>query len=176
MSEFDTLEFMRSYLASWRSARPDLDFEALELISWTGQMVREFESRVEDLAAASGLKIGEVSVLLALRRAPGHSASPTQLSHDLWVTSGGMTYRVDRLVERGLARRTYNPDDRRSFNVELNEEGLILADRIQTRINAMETLAVASLDEDERAVLTALMKKMLAGFVGRSRGGDPTAT
>jgi hypothetical protein len=83
-----------------------------------------------------------------------------------------MAYRIDRLVDRGLVRR--------STSVELRDAGVTLAERVQTQINALETKAVSGLEPDERSILMTLVRKMLAGLTeaagDRGRSWGPPAT
>jgi DNA-binding MarR family transcriptional regulator len=71
-----------------------------------------------------------------LRRAgEPYELNPTQLMHATLLSSGGMTKRVDRLLEAGLVRRRPDPKDRRGTLVRLTRRGKAVVDRaVETHI------------------------------------------
>lgn len=76
------------------------------------------------------------------------------LSERLHITVGGASKSVDRLEGHGWVRRAANPDDRRSFIVELTESG-------------REQLAAGNAvleDEIRRYVIPALTAEELTAF------------
>jgi DNA-binding MarR family transcriptional regulator len=110
--------------------------------------------------AAAGLGNGDFDALAALRRAGRpYSLSPGALAEAMLVTTGAVTKRVDRLVERGLVVRAAAPGDGRARVVSLTPAGRRLTDR----------LIAAHLD-NERALLSGLSAAeldALAGLLGR---------
>src|SRR6476469_1892387 len=53
-----------------------------------------------------------------------------ELGSLILLTSGSMTYVIDKLQERGLVQRRPCPGDRRALHVELTDQGRELIDRI----------------------------------------------
>ena len=77
-----------------------------------------------------GLQPGWFDLLAALRRAGApFELSPTELMGATMLTSGGVTKRLDRLVEAGLVERRPDPDDRRGTRVSLTRRGRTAIDR-----------------------------------------------
>jgi DNA-binding MarR family transcriptional regulator len=112
-----------------------------------------------------GLNRGEVGVLSALRIAGPHNRlSPTRLFKSLMLSSAGITSRLDRLEQRGLVRRTRDPDDRRGVLVELTEHGAKVLDEAVTANTASEHELLAGLNGAEIETLTALLRKVLANL------------
>jgi len=73
----------------------------------------------------------DYGVLAALRRAGSpYELSPTRLTNRLHRSSGGMTKMLNRLEERGLVRRTPDPDDGRGSRVRLTRAGVALQQRV----------------------------------------------
>jgi MarR family transcriptional regulator, organic hydroperoxide resistance regulator len=72
-----------------------------------------------------------------------------------------VTLVADMLEKRGLARREPHPADRRVKNLVLTEDGLSLKKRLETEISARMPWNRA-LNDDERAQLLALIRKMLS--------------
>ena len=149
---------MEHYLADWRAARPDLDLDALEIISRLSHTARLVEAMAEGIARAHGMKLGEALVLLALLRNGGKPMTPGELGRAVWVTSGGMTYRIDKLERPGLLQREQDQADRRLVRIGLTPAGRLTADSIQTQINAMQAKAVQALSARDRKVVTAAME------------------
>lgn len=79
------------------------------------------------------------------------------------VSSGGITYLVDRLEERGLLQRRACPEDRRARFVALTPEGVRFMDRIfPEHARALER-AASALDPDEQEALTDLLRRLGLG-------------
>src|SRR6185503_13192975 len=75
--------------------------------------------RASEDVARHGLTLAEFAVLEAL-----YHKGPLLLGEvqkKILVSSGGVTYLVDRLEERGLVRRKLCPEDRRARYAELTD-------------------------------------------------------
>jgi DNA-binding MarR family transcriptional regulator len=113
----------------WQRERPDLDMRAFSLtlrITGLAMLIGRFG---EQVAKKLGLRYSEMLLLHALRRegAP-FVLRPTDILKLLKVTSGTVTYRVDRLEKLGVVRRIPDPEDRRSMMIQLTEAGMRLID------------------------------------------------
>lgn len=145
----------------WTSARRDLDVEPLGVFSRIRRIAKQLDNERKRVFAESGLEPWEFDVLASLRRAgPPHSLSPKRLLETNLVSSGTMTNRVDRLVDRGLVRRELHPDDRRGVLVRMTPEGLARVDDAFTRLVEVEHRRVAGLDGRQRAELSALLRTL----------------
>jgi DNA-binding MarR family transcriptional regulator len=114
---------------AWAVERPDLSLGYLALFLRLEHAHYLHEQRLMQIARIIGVNIGDMHVLLALRRSGGnYSMRPTDLFRALLVTSGAMTKRIDRLESIGLVRRISADDDRRSELVQLTKEGRARAD------------------------------------------------
>jgi len=117
--------------------------------------------------AAHTLESWEFDVLATLRRSgPPYRLAPGQLTRATLVTSGTMTNRVDRLVERGLVSRASDPDDRRSVLVTLSEAGRALVDAALQDLLASEQLIMAQLPADRHEELASSLRRLLAPYEG----------
>ena len=109
-------------------------------------------------AASHGLTGTEFGILEALYHKGDMLLG--ELQRKLLVSSGGITYLVDRLTEKGLVERRDCPEDRRARYAALTRKGTALLDQIfpehaETIARALEGL---SLEEQQRSakVLKAL--------------------
>jgi DNA-binding MarR family transcriptional regulator len=149
-------------VAQWGKVRPDLDARVMAEVGRVLSAGRLLESAISATAAENGLSMVEGDILFTLRRSGEPRMSPSQLSQWLFVTSGTMTGRLDRLERRGLIRRLPNPRDRRGMDVELTPEGRDLADELVTAHVENEERMMSGLTRDERRTLEQLMRKLLA--------------
>jgi len=152
-------------LEEWRRERPDMDMAALGFV---GRLLRTADLAHAALAeglAGHGLQPGWFDLLAALRRAgPPYERNPTQLMRATMLSSGGMTKRLDRLVEAGLVERRPDPADRRGVLVRLSPRGKAVVDRaVETHV-ANEERLLRSLSESDRRALDGLLRTLLAGL------------
>jgi len=144
--------------------------QALALKLWT--VLSRARSAVAEHSLADikrhGLTAGEFGALEAL-----YHKGPLllgELQKKTLVSSGGMTYLVDRLVERDLAERRPCPRDRRASYVALTPEGEALMRRIFPEHAERMEWAVSGLSDQEKRRAIELLKK-----VGkRAESLDPT--
>lgn len=88
---------------------------------------------------AHGLSAAEFDVLATLRNAPPpHEMTPSQIQHEMVITSGGLTKLMGQLARRGLVERPQSGDDRRIKPVRLSQAGGTLIEA------AMQDLLAAS--------------------------------
>ena len=149
----------------WRRERPDLDVSAMEILSRLWRFARQADAEVDRVFATHDLQPGWFDVLATLRRAgEPYELTPTQLLESAMLSSGGMTKRLDRLVEAGLIERRPDPRDRRGVRVRLTRRGLQTVDRAVQAHVAREHELLAPLTAREREQLDRLLRKLLAGL------------
>jgi MarR family 2-MHQ and catechol resistance regulon transcriptional repressor len=144
-----------------RITEPDVspdERDALKL--WV--VLARARTAIGDRAAAHiadyGMTLAEFGVLEAL-----YHKGPMllgEIQRGLLVSSGGVTYLVDRLERRGLVRRDAFPDDRRARLAVLTPEGSAFVRRVFPEHAAAVTTAMAGLTSDEQRLATALLKKL----------------
>jgi DNA-binding MarR family transcriptional regulator len=150
---------------AWEHERPDLDFAPMQVLSRVGRLARHLERARRSAFAASDLELWEFDVLSALRRAgEPYQLSPKALLQQTLVSSGTMTNRIDRLVERELVERRSDPGDGRGILVVMTERG---RDRVDTAIALLlqdESELLAALTGVERDRLSTLLRKLSLDF------------
>ncbi|MBB4568067.1 MarR family winged helix-turn-helix transcriptional regulator [Rhizobium leucaenae] len=150
-------------LAQWNRERPDLDTTPMGLIGRLGNVAHHLGREMDRTFAQFGLNRATFDVLATLRRSGApYALSPSDLMAAMMVTSGTMTNRIDQLEKAGLVARGTNPEDGRSFLVSLTEKGFALIDSAVAAHVETQARLVASLSEEERAALNALLGKYLA--------------
>jgi len=150
-------------IEQWRRERPDLDPSAKGVTGRITRLRNIISDRyASDAFAPHGLTGGDYGILAALRRvgAP-HELTPTELTRQQMVTSGGMTAMLDRLERKGWIERVPNPNDRRGVLVRLTAEGKAVVDAAMVDHAATEHALVEALTPKEREQLSALLRKLL---------------
>lgn len=111
----------------------------------------------------------------ALRRSgKPYCMRPTDIFRLLRVTSGAPTYRADRQVEKGVAQRIYDPEDRRSQLIQLSDEGMRLVDIAITRLaeTSLECLEQLAQESDELDQLGHLLHVVEEGWLQATPAGS----
>ncbi len=148
-------------VAAWRSERPDLDFSPLEVLSRVGRLARLLDRERRRAFTRSELDSWEFDVLAALRRAGSpYQMSPKALLQQTLVSSGTMTNRIDRLVDRNLVRRLEDPNDGRGVLVEMTPAGLTRVDAAITRLVDAEAAILSALPRAEQKKLAAALRRL----------------
>lgn len=114
--------------------------------------------------ARHGLSAGEFGVLDVL-----FHKGPTMLGdvqRKVLVSSGGVTYLVDRLERQGLVERRDSPTDRRARFAALTPKGTALMEAIFPEHAVAIERAVATLSAEEQDAAIALLRKLGTGVPG----------
>ncbi|UWR44476.1 MarR family winged helix-turn-helix transcriptional regulator [Phaeobacter inhibens] len=146
----------------WERERPDLDVSAMAVIGRVGRLAQAYQKEMQKTWARYDLNAAKFDVLATLRRAGApYRLSPGDLLQATMVASGTMTNRIDRLVDAGLVARSVNPEDSRSFLIELTSEGLRLINEVVEAHVSTQTRLLDGLGTKEQKLLTELLSKAL---------------
>ena len=158
-------------LDEWRRARPEIDPQGMALVPRVVRLAHLYDREMQHLSRSFGLKPGWLDVLSALRRTgPPFRMSATELARWVLLSSGGMTSRLDRMVEAGLVRRRPDPSDRRGVLVELTPRGRKVIDTaIDAHLALYAELASGALTPaEQRQFIDLLRKQTVALEEGRT--------
>ena len=150
---------------AWHRERPDLDFAPLQVLSRVGRLSKHLDRARRAAFTASGLESWEFDVLSALRRAGNpYQLSPKALLQQTLVSSGTMTNRIDRLVERELVERRIDPNDGRGTLVTMTPAGRERVDAAIRQLLSAESQLLEALSPADRARLAGLLRKLSLDF------------
>lgn len=150
----------------WSRERPQLDTRPMELFARLGRTHRLAKAEIEEALSAFDLNVSAMDVLLALRRSgEPYRLTPSGLAAVSLLTSGGVTFRLDRLEAEGLIRRVPSTEDRRVVWAELTDDGLALADEVVAAHVANEQRLLAGMDEEDVAALRMLLTRLESSIV-----------
>jgi MarR family transcriptional regulator, 2-MHQ and catechol-resistance regulon repressor len=122
------------------------------------QTSREIQERIREDMAKNNLSITEFSVLEVLF----HKGKQTiqQIGTSILISSGSMTYVIDKLEQKNFLKRNACPDDRRAIHVTLTDEGLELMNKVMPLHEDFVDNAFDTLDSSEQEDLVRLLKKI----------------
>jgi len=147
--------------AQWRRERPDIDPSPQGVIGRLHRVADALHRRIDAVLAEHGLSRGDFDVLASLRRAGEPFSLPAgELAAHTMITSGGLTKRVDRLVERGMLRRDSHAADGRVRTIALTAEGRSVVDAAFDAHMAGEHRLIAELGDDA-IELEAILRRWL---------------
>ncbi len=110
-------------------------------------------------ARALGVSPEQVSLLVAIKRAPG--VGIRDLAARERVSPPAMTKHVDRLERDGLVARTPSDDDRRRVGITLTEEGQRLLRRVRSRRTVWLAQRLAGLTREEQVAVEAAVGPLM---------------
>jgi MarR family transcriptional regulator, 2-MHQ and catechol-resistance regulon repressor len=122
------------------------------------QTSRAIQERIRDDMAKNKLTITEFAVLEVLF----HKGKQTiqQLANSVLISSGSMTYVIDKLEQKAFLKRNACPEDRRVIHITLIENGLELMNNIMPKHEEFVDFTFDSLTSNEKEDLVRLLKKV----------------
>jgi DNA-binding MarR family transcriptional regulator len=89
-------------------------------------------------------------------------SSATGLCEKLTYDPGAMTRLLDRLESKGIVRRVRSPEDRRTIQLELTENGKALYPKIIAAMADVNNSLLRGFSHDEVSQLEGYLRRMLA--------------
>ena len=149
---------------------PAMDEQATALKLWV-VLARAYAAVSERAArdvARHGLTLAEFAVMEALYHKGQLLLGEVQKK--ILVSSGGVTYLVDRLEQRGLVERRICAEDRRARHAALTDAGQEFMRRIFPEHAACIAEVASALSHEEQVQLTRMLRDL-----GRHAADDLTA-
>jgi DNA-binding MarR family transcriptional regulator len=104
-----------------RPTSPELDAGLSNVLFDVWLVSRAATALVDEAVRAAGLDADEFAVYSVLASTPG--MTPTELAHWMAAPATTVSSYVKRFERRGHVRKVANPDDGRSYRVQLTAEG-----------------------------------------------------
>lgn len=152
-------------VSAWERQRPDLDVSPFQVLSRVTRLARHLDIARREAFADHDIESGEFDVLSTLRRSgEPFELTPSQLLQHTLVTSGTMTNRIDRLVEKGLVSREPDPRDGRGVLVRLTQRGQVRVDAALTELLDRERELLRGLSDDQRKQMGDMLRTVVLPF------------
>ncbi len=166
-------DLIDTLISQWSNERPDLDASAMGVVGRILRLAHLLQRRGEVILEPFNLTMWQFDVLATLRRVgKPFRLSPTQLMHEVMLSSGAMTNRIDRLETAGFVKREPDSSDRRGLQIALTAKGLELINRaIEARLEDAEDV-VQFLNHRDRHSLAPLLRKLLREIEGDQKAED----
>ena len=113
---------------------------------------------MREVGVPHGLRPVEYTVLQLVVENPG--CSSVRMAKALAVTKPNITMWVERLVTRGLVKRSPSTSDKRSYELNATAAGAALAAQATASVQAGEAVAMVHLSTGERTILAELLNKL----------------
>ena len=126
----------------------------------TADGVRREASRVTE---AQGITLQQFNVLRILRGSEPNGLPTLEVAERMIEATPGVTRLIDRLEEKGLARRERSVEDRRQVYCRITPEGLALLARLDPVILDVDTYRTSKLSERELEELLRLLEVIRTG-------------
>ncbi|MFZ7942875.1 MarR family winged helix-turn-helix transcriptional regulator [Neobacillus sp. 19] len=122
------------------------------------QTSKAIQERIRDEMAKNHLSVTDFSVLEVLY----HKGKQTiqQIGNSILISSGSMTYVIDKLEQKGLLNRNDCLEDRRVIHITLTDAGTDLMNKIMPEYHKLVDDLFGSLHADEAETLVYLLKKV----------------
>jgi len=138
------------------------DESVQRVITAVSSMSRKLEQWYTRQLVDLDLSHGEWSVVAQLATADGAPMTPSRLADVSNVAASSMTHRLDKMTERGLVRRSPDPENRTRVLVELTDQGWELFGAAVREANVVESDVLAGLSRTERDQLAALLEVVIS--------------
>ena len=160
-------------LADWERERPDLDPSSIGVLGRLMRLANQVRTVESSYFDENGLTLASFDVLANLRRSgPPHRKTAGELATSSMLTTGGITFRLDRMEEQNLIERVRTREDRRVVYAQLTAHGKAVIDEAFGKHLDNQRQMLNGLTESELDQLAALLKKAEASVVAF----DPKAT
>jgi DNA-binding MarR family transcriptional regulator len=161
-------------LVVWSREIPDLDALTEGIVERIGALAKSFEQSLGETLSSFDLDGRSYHLLSHLRAAgPPYRRTPGQLAHELRLSSGAVTNRLDRMEAAGLIRRLPDPTDRRGTLIEPTPKGHATWDTTVGTQAKREALLASVLEPDEREELHRLLRRLMRAFPAAHKYGLP---
>lgn len=109
-----------------------------------------------------GLTLPQYNVLRILRGQYPQTAMINDISERMLDKMSNASRLVDKLVDKGLVKRTVNAIDRRAVDITITDKGLALLKKLDNFLNEWDKRQQTQLSEQEVETLCMLLDKLRA--------------
>lgn len=102
----------------------------------------------------------QLEVLLFLNRKQGESLHQREVERELRLSNPTIVSLLDKLEEKGLAKRVPCQRDRRKNLIHITEKGIAFCDSLFDDFCAVEALLLQDLSSDDAETLASLLKQV----------------
>ena len=128
---------------------------------WLEVIQRQMVELEDDLQDHSTLTMSDYEILVTLSESPSRESRMSELADRAIISRSRLTYRVDRLVERGFVTRCDAGTDRRGVLARLTPEGMrYLEEAAPRHVAKVQELLFDQLTPEDVASLHRILEKL----------------
>lgn len=150
--------FSETVLKLWNERLPDVDASGIPLFVLANAVMLRFKAWQAEVLTAYGINLSDFQILSTLYMTPSGELTSSELRTILWLTPGGMTRTIKRLVEAGLLETRTCDNDKRRSPVRLTRVGKRRAREISAKVARFYAEASAGLSSTKE-------KKIIEGML-----------
>ena len=121
------------------------------------QTSKAIQERLRDEMSKNNLSITEFSVLEVLFYQGKQTIQ--QIGNRILISSGSMTYVIDKLEQKGIIKRNDCREDRRVIHITLTAEGMEVMENIMPKYQELVDSFFEELTGDEVELMVNLLKR-----------------
>lgn len=160
---------------AWSRERPGTPVSSIGVVTRLWHAAKIFGDDRRRTLAQVGADTATLDLLGVLRRSgPPYRLTTRELTRRTLVTPGAISQRIARAERGGLVSRSAGSQGPRSVDVSLTDAGHELVDALVDRVLSREVELLGVLDEQERATLAGLLRKLIAGLHDELGPSRPT--
>ncbi|GAA3452322.1 MarR family winged helix-turn-helix transcriptional regulator [Dactylosporangium matsuzakiense] len=149
----------------WKVERPDLDVRPVGIVTRIGRLRARLDTELAAVFDRYDLTPADFEVIVTLRRCGEPFRLPqARLMTRLGLTSGTVSVRIDRLVNKGIVARERDERDARVTFIGLTEQGHRLFEDVAPVHLRNEDRLLSALDDGERDQLAGLLRRLLTSL------------
>lgn len=122
------------------------------------QTSKAIQERIRDEMSKYNLSITEFSVLEVLFYQGKQTIQ--QIGNRILISSGSMTYVIDKLEQKGILKRNDCKEDRRVIHITLTAEGMDMMEKIMPKYHDMVVDIFGTVTESESQVMVDCLRKV----------------
>jgi MarR family transcriptional regulator, 2-MHQ and catechol-resistance regulon repressor len=122
------------------------------------QTSKAIQERIRDEMSKYNLSITEFSVLEVLFYQGKQTIQ--QIGNRILISSGSMTYVIDKLEQKGILKRNDCREDRRVIHITLTTEGMEMMENIMPKYQDMVDSIFGDLTGEESELMVKYLKKV----------------
>lgn len=141
---------------------PDTSDDLLEAVSSVSRLTRTLRRSglYERASIQAGIALDRTGLqILGIIRKAEQPMNVKEIAEAMQVEGPHATRQIHKLVLRGLAKKTIDPDDRRVARIELTPEGTELVDRYHAVIKGWMREAVSDWSPEDRQLVCKLVSR-----------------
>ena len=124
------------------------------------QTINEVSSKMNSALKPYGISEQQFNVLRILRGQKGNPISLAEVQEHMITKMSNTTRLIDKLEAKNCVRRVINEENKRKIDLTITNVGLDLLKRTDEILTTTENELVAGLTTNEKAELTALLRKL----------------